>query len=128
MKKIIPDYLANNPGHYTPMIISNGILYLSGILSINPETKEVVQGNIEVHTKQALKNLDNLLNEAGTNKNAVVQCRIYIPNVAFWDDVNTLYAEYFGSHKPVRTIVPTRELHHGCLIEIEAIAELEVRS
>lgn len=128
MKKIIPDYLANNPGHYTPMIISNGMLYLSGILPIDPETKKIPEGGIAEHTMQALKNFDRLLREANTHKDAVVQCRIYIPNVVYWDTVNTLYADYFKEHKPVRTIVPTRELHHGCLIEIEAVVELEVLS
>lgn len=127
MKKIIPSYLANNPGHYSPMIISNGMLYVSGILSIDPDTQEVVQGSIEEHTMQALKNLDRLLKEAGTSKDSVVQCRVYISDVFCWNTVNKIYAEYFKDHKPVRTIVPTRELHHGCLIEIEAVAELEER-
>ena len=76
---------------------------------------------------QALENLDRLLKEAGTSKDSVVQCRVYIPDVSSWSTVNKIYAEYFKDHKPVRTIVPTRELHHGCLIEIEAVAEFEER-
>ena len=51
-------------------------------------------------------------------------CRVYIPDVAAWDTVNAVYAAFFGSHKPARVIVPTRELHHGARIEIEAIAEV----
>ena len=54
----------------------------------------------------------------------VVLCRVYIPDVAAWDTVNAVYAAFFGSHKPARVIVPTRELHNGARIEIEAIAEV----
>ena len=51
-------------------------------------------------------------------------CRLYIPDVAFWDEVNEAYAEFFKEHKPARVIVPSRELHGGALVEIEAIAEI----
>ena len=47
-----------------------------------------------------------------------------IPDLAAWDTVNAVYAAFFGSHKPARVIVPTRELHNGARIEIEAIAEV----
>lgn len=59
------------------------------------------------------------------SKENVVMCRVYIPDVAYWDDVNEVYANFFGAHKPARVIVPCRELHHGALVEIEAMAELE---
>ena len=61
---------------------------------------------------------------AGCTKEDVVLCRLYIPDVAAWDAVNAVYAAFFGAHKPARVIVPTRELHHGARIEIEAIAEV----
>ena len=51
-------------------------------------------------------------------------CRVYISDVYLWDEVNRVYAAFFGEHKPVRVIVPTRELHHGALVEIEAMAEM----
>ena len=47
---------------------------------------------------------------------------LYIPDVALWDRVNGVYEDFFGSHKPARTVVPTRDLHFGFKIEIEAIA------
>ena len=50
-------------------------------------------------------------------------CRVYIPDVALWDAVNEVYADFFGEHKPARVVVPTRALHHGALVEIEAMAE-----
>ena len=80
--------------------------------------------SIEQQTRDALHNVERVLLAAGCTKEDVVLCRVYIPDVAAWDTVNAVYAAFFGAHKPARVIVPTRELHHGARIEIEAIAEL----
>lgn len=61
---------------------------------------------------------------AATGKTWVL-CRVYISDIALWDEVNAVYAAFFGSHKPARVVVPTRALHHGALVEIEAVAELK---
>ena len=53
-------------------------------------------------------------------------CRVYVSSIALWDAVNAVYAAFFGSHKPARVVVPTRELHNGALVEIEAVAEVRV--
>jgi len=127
MKFVVPPSKSNNPGHYTPGVISNGMLYISGQLSVDTDTGKVVEGDITVHAKMALYNLERVLTEAGLTKENVVQTRIYIPNVEHWGIVNQVYAEFFGSHKPARAIVPCRELHYGALVEIEAIAELEAK-
>ena len=62
---------------------------------------------------------------AGCDREDVVLCRVYISDIALWDEVNAVYAAFFGSHKPARVVVPTRALHHGALVEIEAVAELK---
>ena len=62
--------------------------------------------------------------EAGSSKNQILQMRVYISNIELWSKVNERYSAFFGDHKPVRSIVPTRDLHFGCLIEIEATAVL----
>ncbi len=125
MKKVQPKYKAENKGHYSPGVISNGMLYVSGQLSIDPDTRELPEGGVKKHAKQALDNLDRVLKEAGIGKNNVVQCRVYVTDVQNWDAVNEVYEEYFGEHKPVRVVVPVPELHGGSLVEIEAMAEIE---
>lgn len=124
MKKIAPDYKIENKGHYSPGIISNGLLFISGQLSIDPDTREVPKGGIVEHSKLALSNLDRVLNEANLSRDKIIQCRVYITNINDWDDFNKVYGDFFGSHKPARAVVPVNELHYGCLVEIEAIAEL----
>ena len=125
MKFVVPQYKGENKGHYSPGIISNGLLFISGQLSIDPDTRQVAQGRIEEHTRLALNNLDRVLKEAGVERSSVVQCRVYVSDIDDWDKVNVIYSEFFGEHKPARIVVPVSKLHFGCLIEIEAIAEVK---
>lgn len=125
MKIIEPDFKGFNPGHYSTAVASRGMLYISGLLSLDPDTRAVCTGGIREHTAQALANLDRVLSAAGIGRDDVVQCRIYTPSVDYWPEINAVYAQYFGAHKPARCIVPSTALHLGCLVEIEAVAELK---
>ena len=125
MKFVVPQYKGENKGHYSPGIVSNGLLFISGQLSIDPDTRQVAQGGIEEHTRLALNNLDRVLKEAGVERSSVVQCRVYVSDIDDWDKVNVIYSEFFGEHKPARIVVPVSKLHFGCLVEIEAIAEVK---
>jgi len=115
---------AVNKGHYVPGMISRGMLYISGQLPVDHEKGEMVTGDISEQTRVALNNVERVLTAAGAVKENVVLCRVYIPDVMYWDTVNQVYREFFGEHKPARVIVPVRELHNGAMVEIEAIAEL----
>jgi len=122
MKKVNTKYSVRNGGHYTPGIIHNGLLYVSGQLSVNPETGKKPDGGISEESKQALKNLESVLKAAGATKNDIIQCRLYTPDVSYWPEINEVYAKFFGEHKPSRVVVPSNALHGDCLVEIEAIA------
>ena len=111
-----------NKGHYSPGVIHNGTLYISGQLSIDLDTREVPDGSIEEHMRLALHNLDRVLAAANLQRTDVVQCRVYVTDIAGWDTVNAVYKAFFGDHKPARAVIPVGELHFGCLVEIEAIA------
>lgn len=121
MKTIETPGIPKANGHYSPCIEHNGLLYLSGQLPKDPVTG-LIPKTIEEQTDQVLKNVENIVNEGGSAKNQILQMRVYISDIELWDAVNVRYSTFFGDHKPVRTIVPTRDLHFGCLIEIEAIA------
>ena len=110
-------------GHYSQCIEHNGILYLSGQLPINLNSK-TIPISIEEQTDLVLKNIDTILNEARSSKNKVLQVRIYISDIKLWGKVNDRYSIFFQKHKPARCVIPTRELHFGCLIEIEITAIL----
>lgn len=125
IKEVQTKYSVRDGGHYTPGIAYNGMLYISGQLSIDPETGTVPEGGIKPQARQALANLDMVLGAAGVGRDQVLQCRVYLPDVKYWGDLNEVYSEYFGEHKPARIVVPSNKLYGGCLVEIEAVAALE---
>ena len=124
MQKVFLNVKSKNPGHYAPGIISKGMLYVSGQLPKDLDTGKIVEGGIDVQAKQALANVERVLIAGGCTLTDVVMCRVYISNMDNWDVVNKVYADYFGQHMPARVVVPTRDLHFGALVEIEAMAEL----
>lgn len=112
-------------GHYSQAIVHNGLVFVSGLLPINPETGRKKAGTIEEQTRQVLNNLAAILAASGSSLEKVLKVTVYISDIALWGQVNEVYAEVFGSHKPARAIVPTRELHYGFQIEVEAIATVD---
>ena len=118
---------ANAPspgGHYSQAMVHNGLVYVSGQLPVDPVTGEKRLGSIEEQTEQALKNVAAILAAAGSSLDQVLKVTVYIADISLWGQVNAIYAGVFGEHRPARAIVPTRDLHHGFLIEIEAIAAI----
>jgi 2-iminobutanoate/2-iminopropanoate deaminase len=109
-------------GHYSQAIVHGGMVYVSGQLPIDPKTGEKRAGSIEEQTEQALRNLAEILRAANSDLNQVVKTTVYISDIKLWDRVNAVYSRFFGEHRPARAVVPTRELHFGFQIEIEAIA------
>ena len=121
MKIINTENMPKSNGHYSHCVEHNGVLYISGQLPFDPKTREMPEG-IVAQAHKVLSNLKLILTEAGSSVNQVMQVRIYIPDVELWGAVNEVYAEYFVEHKPARCVVPSRELHFGALIELEATA------
>jgi 2-iminobutanoate/2-iminopropanoate deaminase len=109
-------------GHYAQAIVHNGLVYISGQLPIDPQTRERSRGGMQVQTELVLSNLAAILQAAGSSPDRVIQTTIYISDINLWDRVNEVYGRFFGDHRPARTIIPTRELHFGALIELDAIA------
>ncbi len=112
-------------GHYSQAITHNNIVYVSGQLPIDPKTGEKRLGSIEEQTEQALKNVSEILKAAGCNLNRVIKTTVYVSDIKLWGRVNAVYSNFFGDHRPARAVVPTKDLHFGFQIEIEAIAAIE---
>lgn len=109
-------------GHYSPAVVHGGLVYVSGQLPIDPRTGEGCHGTIEEQAEQVLDNLTGILAASGSGLDRLLKVTIYVADVALWPAVNAAYARRLGSHRPARAIVPTGPLHHGFLIELEAIA------
>lgn len=109
-------------GHYALATVHQNTVYVSGQFAINPEKGEKEFGTIEEETLQALKNVEMIVEAAGSRKEKILRMTLYIPDVKLWGKVDAVYTEFFGEHKPARTVVPTNELHFGFKIEIDAIS------
>lgn len=108
-------------GHYSQATVWNDLIFVAGQLPITA-SREKVLGSIEDQAQQALRNLQAILEAAESDLQHVLKVTVYITDISLWDQVNKVYSDFFGAHKPARAIVPTKPLHHGFLIEIEAIA------
>lgn len=108
-------------GHYSQAMVHGDLIFVAGQLPITA-TGEKLNGPVEEQALQALKNLRAILVEAGSDTSHVLKTTVFIADIELWSGVNKVYTEFFGEHKPARSIVPTKELHYGFLVEIEAIA------
>ena len=122
MKVIQPKNQPQPKGHYSPGIEHHGVVYVSGQLPMDLETREPFAGDIQTQTELALRNVEAVLKEAGSGLDRVMQMTIYISDIELWGKVNEVYARVMGDHRPARAIVPVKELHFGTQIEIQAIA------
>lgn len=121
--KVISTPDAPKPGgHYSQGIAEGGLVFVSGQLPMNPVNGKIEAVSVEDQTLQTLRNVEAVLREAGCTKEDVLKVTVYVSDISSWGRVNTVYAEFFGAHRPARAVVPTRDLHFGALIEIEAIA------
>jgi 2-iminobutanoate/2-iminopropanoate deaminase len=122
MEKVQIEGAPKPAGHYSSAVIHNGFIFVSGQLPTDPETGQVVGGGIEAQTEQAIRNVERVLQAAGSDLGHVIQMTVYIADGDLWGSVNDVYARLFGEHRPARAIIPVKEMHHGSLIEIQAIA------
>jgi len=105
-------------------MVHAGLVFVSGQLAVEAGSGRKIAGSVEEQTRIALENVAAILRAAGSDIDRVLKTTIYISDIELWGRVNEVYAEFFGSHRPARAVVPTRDLHHGLLVEIEAIAAL----
>ena len=122
MKAVSTPNAPTPAGHYEQAIVHGDTVYVSGQLPIDPTTGEKRVGPIEEQTQQALRNVAEILKAAGSDPNQIIKTTVYISDIELWDRVNRVYSEFFGEHRPARSVVPTRDLHYGFQIEIEAVA------
>lgn len=126
MKKIINTPLAPDPlGPYNQAILSNGILYISGQIAINPSNGTFVLDTIKKETNQVMLNLQAVLQEAGASFENVVKSSIFIKNMDDFAEINETYANFFENETaPARETVEVTKLPKNVNVEISMIAHL----
>ncbi|MBV7483655.1 RidA family protein [Bordetella sp. BOR01] len=117
-----PETLSTPGGHYSHACVANGMVYISGQLPIRPDGTLMGDAPFPAQARQALDNVAAALAAAGSGIGRLVQVRVYIDSVDNWPAFNTVYAEWAGTARPARAIVPTGPLHYGFKVEVEAVA------
>lgn len=126
MKKVISTKRAPAAiGPYSQGVMINNFLFISGQLPMDPETMEMVTGDIQQQTKQSLENIKAILEEAGLNFNNVIKTTVFIKDMDDFAKINEIYGNYFNKNKPARACVEVARLPKDAGVEIEAIAAVE---
>lgn len=109
-------------GPYSQAIRAGGMLYCSGQIGLVPGESDLVSGGVEAEARQALTNLKAVLEAGGSAMNQVVKATVFLKSMADFPQVNAIYQEFFGDHKPARACVAAAELPKAALFEVDAIA------
>ena len=111
-------------GPYSQAIKAGGFVWCSGQIPINPATNAIEAEGIEAQTRQAISNLSNVLEAAGSSLSKVVKTTVFIKDMNDFAALNGVYAEMFGDTKPARSCVEVARLPKDVKVEIECIAAL----
>lgn len=109
-------------GPYSQAVEANGFVFASGQLGINPATGELVEGDVQAQTRQALTNARAIMNEAGLDLNNVIKTTVFLSDMANFAAMNEIYAEFFSEPYPARSAVAVKTLPKNALVEVECIA------
>lgn len=112
------------PPHYSPAVQAGGLVFTSGQLPILDRESKTTPATIEEQTMLVLERAEAAIGEFGLTRTDIVKTTAFISDMDDWGTVNAIYAQFFGDHKPARSIIPTPPLHFGCMIELEAIAQV----
>ena len=124
MKQIHTEQAPAALGPYSQAYVANGFVFISGQGGIDPAKGALVEGGVEAQTLQAMKNIEAILKEAGTDFSKVVKTTCFLADMNDFAKFNTIYAEYFTS-KPARSCVAVKTLPANFLVEVEVIALAE---
>lgn len=108
-------------GPYSQAVVANGMVFTSGQIALTPEGV-MLEEDVVIQTKQVLKNLQAVLEEAGSSMGEVIKTTIFLDSMDDFVIVNEIYAEAFGDHKPARATVAVKTLPKNALVEIDAVA------
>jgi len=123
MKKIIStDHAPKAIGPYSQAVVSNGFAFLSGQISLDPSTGQLVAGDISVQTERVLENLKAVLESCGSSLSQVLKTTVYLTDMREFAAMNEVYARYFVKDPPARATVEAARLPRDVRVEIDCIA------
>jgi reactive intermediate/imine deaminase len=119
-----PDTIVKPKGHYSPGVVHNGIVYVSGQLPLDVNGTPVLT-TIKEQVTQCMYNVEQILLAAGSDLHHILKVSIFVSDIAHWPEVNETFSTIMVNHKPARIIVPCKEFNYGAAVEIECIAAVK---
>lgn len=127
-KKIITTELAPAAkGPYSQGVVAGNFVFVAGQGPVDPKTGRFLLGTIRSECELTLKNIEAILKASGITLENVVQCTVYLRDLADFNAMNEVYSRFFLHHCPARTTLQAGDLLHGIKIEIDAVALLPAR-
>ncbi len=111
-------------GPYSQAICTDTMVFTAGQIGLDPVSGELIAGAVEEQTRQALTNLQNVIEAAGSTIENVVKTTVFLKDMNDFPKMNAIYAEFFGENPPARSTIAVAGLPKGGLVEIEAVALL----
>jgi 2-iminobutanoate/2-iminopropanoate deaminase len=109
-------------GPYAQAVTTDGWVFCSGQIALDPATGEVVAGDVSAQTERVMKNLAAVLEAAGASLSSVVKTTVFLSSMTDFAAMNEVYGRHFGTHRPARSTVAAAGLPRGVAVEIECIA------
>jgi len=125
LKTVSSDKCAAPGGHYSPAVLHNGVLYVSGQLPIRPGLDKDAKQTPAEQARNCLQNIIDIAEAAGADRNRILKTNVYIANMNNWPAINDVYQDMFPDHRPARCVVPCGPLHYDFEVEIEAIVAVD---
>jgi 2-iminobutanoate/2-iminopropanoate deaminase len=126
MKKIISTGRAPKAiGPYSQAVVMNGFAFLSGQIPLDPETNQLIEGDIAEQTARVIENLKAVLEACGSSLDRVVKTTVFMKDMGEFPKMNEVYARYFAENPPARATVEAARLPRDVRVEIECIAAVE---
>jgi 2-iminobutanoate/2-iminopropanoate deaminase len=123
MREVIATWQAPKAiGPYSQAIRTEGLIFTSGQIPIDPATSQVVAGDVSAQTERVLKNLAAILQASGSSLEKVLRCTVFLKDMEDFAAMNEVYGRYFKQAPPARSTVEVARLPKDVLVEIDVIA------
>jgi len=109
-------------GPYSQAMIANGLVFTAGQIPLDPQSMQIVEGDVAVQTERVMANIAAVLQAAGADLSTVVKTTVFLRDMNDFAAMNEVYGRHFGDHKPARSTVQVARLPRDVAVEIEAVA------
>ncbi|MEM7415448.1 MAG: RidA family protein [Gemmatimonadota bacterium] len=124
LQSVHTDHAPAAIGPYSQAVVTDGWVFCSGQIPLDPESGELLTGSVTEQTELVLRNLRAVLEAAGSSMDHVVKTTVFLSDMNTFAEMNEVYAQHFGEHRPARAAVQAGALPKFCDVEIECVARV----